>query len=392
MRKDKLDRVNEIMEELVKDGEIAGMNLLITRFGKEQHYYEVGKADIAAKKPIKRDTIFRLYSMTKPVTAAAVMMLFEDGKIDLVDPVEKYLPGFQNQHLYVNGKKTALNAPMQIHHLLSMTSGLTYGGEDENGKETWALLEELQNKLYSETPVTTLEFANRLGGCALAFAPGEHFAYGFSADVLGAIVEVVSGMSFGSFLKKRLFWPLGMKDTDFYVPKEKKDRLSRVYEKTEEGLKEFRLNNLGILNKMDIKPAFESGGAGLVSTIDDYAKFGQMLLQGGIYKGQKILSNKTVEYMTTGRLYGTPRADFSTWDGLQGFEYRNLMRIARDKEAFTFNASVGEYGWDGWLGAYFANLPKEDATILFMMQRTDTGTAPFTRRLRNVIAAAFEEF
>lgn len=391
MRKDKLNRVDEIMEELVKDGEIAGMNLLITRYGKEQHYYEVGKADIAAKKPIKRDTIFRLYSMTKPITSAAVMLLLEDGMIDLVDPVEKYLPGFKEQRIYVDGRETRITAPMQIHHLLSMTSGLTYGGDDANGKETWALIEDVQEKLYSETPVTTVDFANRLGGCPLAFAPGEHFAYGLSADVLGAIVEVVSGMSFGTFLKKRLLWPLGMKDTDFYVPKEKKDRLSRVYEKTEEGLKEFRQSHLGVLNKMDIKPAFESGGAGLVSTIDDYAKFGQMLLQGGTYKGQQILSSKTVEYMTTGRLYGTPRAEFATWDGLQGFEYRNLMRIARDKEAFTFNASVGEYGWDGWLGPYFANLPKEDATILFMMQKTDTGTAPFTRRLRNVIAAAFEE-
>ena len=150
MRKDKLDRVDEIMEELVRDGEIAGMNLLITRYGKEQHYYEAGKADIAAKKPIKRDTIFRLYSMTKPVTAAAVMMLLEDGMIDLVDPVEKYLPGFKNQHIYVNGKKTDITAPMQIHHLLSMTSGLTYGGDDENGKETGKLLEDVENKLYSD--------------------------------------------------------------------------------------------------------------------------------------------------------------------------------------------------------------------------------------------------
>ncbi len=392
MREDKLKRVDEMMEELVKNGEIAGMNLLITQYGKEQHYYEAGKADVAAKKPIKRDTIFRLYSMTKPVTAAAVMMLLEDGKIDLVDPVEKYLPGFKNQHFYVNGNRTGLEKPMRIHHLLSMTSGLTYGGDDENGKETWGLIEDVQNKLYSDAPVTTVDFANRLGGCALAFAPGEHFAYGLSADVLGAIVEVVSGMSFGAFLKKKLFWPLGMKDTDFYVPKEKKDRLARVYEKTPEGLKEFRENHLGILNKMDIKPAFESGGAGLVSTIDDYAKFGQMLLQGGIYKGEKLLSSKTVEYMTTGRLYGTPRNEFAAWDGLQGFEYRNLMRIARDKEAFTFNASVGEYGWDGWLGAYFANLPREDVTILFMMQKTDTGTSDFTRRLRNVIASAFDEF
>jgi len=391
MKKNKLDRLDEIMEELVKDGEIAGMNLLIMRHGKEQHYHEAGKADIAAKKPLKRDTIFRLYSMTKPITSAAVMMLLEDGMIDLVDPVEKYLPGFKNQHIYVEGRQIPVDAPMQLHHLLSMTSGLTYGGDDENGKETWELLEDVQEKLYSKEPVTTVDFANRLGECTLAFTPGEHFAYGFSADVLGAVVEVVSGMSFGTFLKKRLFWPLGMKDTDFYVPKEKKDRLSRVYEKTEEGLKEFRACHLGILNKMDIKPAFESGGAGLVSTIDDYAKFGQMLLQGGIYKGQKILSGKTVEYMTTGRLYGTPRNEFATWDGLQGFEYRNLMRIARDQEAFTFNASVGEYGWDGWLGPYFANLPKEDATILLMMQRTDTGTAPFTRRIRNVIAAAFEE-
>lgn len=390
MRKDKLERLNEVVDEVVAQKEIAGMSILIRQHGEEQHYYEAGYADIAAKKPFKRDTISRLYSMTKPITAAAVMMLMEEGKIDLVDPVSKYIPGFRAPHIYINGKKTETGREAAVYHLLSMTSGLTYGGDDENGQATFRLLEEIMEKLYSEQPLSTVEIANRLGECPLAFTPGERFCYGLSADVLGAIVEVVSGMRFGEFLKKRIFEPLDMEDTDFYVPAQKQERLSLVYEQTENGLQEFYRNHLGILNKMDIAPAFESGGAGLVSTIDDYAKFGQMLLQGGEYEGRRLLAPNTVKYMTRGRLYGVPEQDFN-WDGLQGFGYRNLMRIAGDADAFTFNASVGEYGWDGWLGPYFANLPKEDATILLMMQKTDTGTAPFTRRMRNVIAAAFEE-
>lgn len=391
MRKEKLLRVNEIMDELVRDGEIAGISALIVQNGTEQHYYETGYADIAHQTPLKRDTIFRLYSMTKPITAAAVMLLFEDGKIDLVDPVSKYLPGFKNPHIYVAGKKQPAGREPAIYHLLSMTSGLTYGGDDENGTATWNLIVETGDSQYSANPIGTVEFANRLGQCPLAFTPGERFCYGLSADVLAAIVEVVSGMRYGDFLKERIFEPLGMTDTDFYVPAEKQHRLSLVYEKTDDGLKEYYTNHLAILNKMDIRPAYEAGGAGLVSTIDDYIKFGQMLLNKGIYNGKRIMSEKTVEYMTTGKLYGGPRTDFDTWDGLQGFDYRNLMRIANEPGLFTFNASVGEYGWDGWLGPYFANLPKENATILLMMQKTDTGTAPFTRRLRNVIAAAFEE-
>lgn len=390
MDKEKLQRVNEIIDEVVEQKEIAGMNILIRQHGKEQYYYEAGFADMAGEKPLKRDTIFRLYSMTKPITAAAIMVLMEEGKIDLADPVSKYLPGFKNPHIYVDGKKTEAGREVAVYHLLSMTSGLTYGGDDENGQATFRLLEKLVKELYSEHPMSTVEFADELGKLPLAFTPGEWFCYGLSADVLGAIVEVVSGMRFGEFLEKHFFTPLGMKDTGFFVPEEKADRLSLVYEKTENGLQEFYRCHLGIPNKMDIVPAFESGGAGLVSTIDDYARFGQMLLQGGSLDGRRYLSPNTVKYMTTGRLYGRQERDFN-WDGLQGFGYRNLMRIANDEKAFTFNASLGEYGWDGWLGAYFANLPKEDATILLMMQRTDTGTAPFTRRIRNVIAAAFEE-
>jgi len=390
MKEDKLKQLNKVIDEIAANKEIAGMNLLIRQHGEEQYYYEAGYADIAAKKPFRRDTIVRLYSMTKPITAAAVMMLMEEGKIDLVSPVSEYIPGFQKPHIYVNGKKKEAGREAAIYHLLSMTSGLTYGGDDENGQATFRLLEEIIEGLYSEHPLSTVEIANRLGECPLAFTPGEHFCYGLSADVLGAVVEVVSGMRFGEFLQKRIFEPLGMTDTGFYVPAGKQERLSKVYEQTKNGLKEFSKSHLGILNKMDIAPAFESGGAGLVSTIDDYAKFGQMLLQGGEYEGKRLLAPNTVKYMTRGKLYGTPKKEFD-WDGLQGFGYRNLMRIAVDADAFTFNASVGEYGWDGWLGPYFANLPEEDATILLMMQKTDTGTAPFTRRMRNVIAAAFEE-
>ena len=374
LNRTKLARLADVLQEMVDTGFVAGVTCMVLQDGEEQCYYEAGFQDSANRIPIARNTIFRLYSMTKPITSAAVMMLLEDGKLDLLEPVSKYLPGFLNQTVIRNGMETPVSRPVTIQNLLNMTSGLTYDGQNcVTEVRTGALFQEAADKLSSPHPLSTVEFMNRLGKIPLAFEPGEKWQYGASADVLGAIVEIVSGMRFGEFLEKRIFAPLGMKDTAFYVPQDKQSRLSKVYEATPDGLKTYHGSHLAVQNRMERNPAFESGGAGLVSTIDDYAAFAQMLLQNG----SCLLSPKTVEFMTGSRLMPALQNDVNRWESMPGYTYANLLRIMTNPEIAVSMGSRGEYGWDGWLGPYM--------TLLIMQQKTGSGTTEYTRKIRNVV-------
>ncbi len=385
----KLARIADLLQEMVETQFVTGINCMVLQDGQEQCYYEAGFQDSANQIPIARNTIFRLYSMTKPITSAAVMMLLEEGKLDLLEPVQKYLPGFRNQCVVRNGMITPVSHPVTIQNLLNMTSGLTYGGENSITEvRTEALFREATDKLFSSAPISTVEFMNRLGGIPLAFEPGARWQYGTSADVLGAIVEVVSGMRFGEFLQKRIFEPLGMKDTAFYVPKDKQSRLSKVYEETPEGLKAYYGSHLAVQNRMEFEPAFESGGAGLVSTIDDYAAFAQMLLHNGSFRDTRLLSPKTVEFMTGARLNPALQDYVNQWENLPGYTYANLLRIMISPDTAVSMGSRGEYGWDGWLGPYMTNDPANRLTLLIMQQKTNSGTTEYTRKIRNLVFSA----
>lgn len=382
LNRTKLARLADVLQEMVDTGFVAGVTCMVLQDGEEQCYYEAGFQDSANRIPIARNTIFRLYSMTRPITSAAVMMLLEDGKLDLLEPVSKYLPGFLNQTVIRNGMETPVSRPVTIQNLLNMTSGLTYDGQNcVTEVRTGALFQEAADKLSSPHPLSTVEFMNRLGKIPLAFEPGEKWQYGASADVLGAIVEIVSGMRFGEFLEKRIFAPLGMKDTAFYVPQDKQSRLSKVYEATPDGLKTYHGSHLAVQNRMERNPAFESGGAGLVSTIDDYAAFAQMLLQNG----SCLLSPKTVEFMTGSRLMPALQNDVNRWESMPGYTYANLLRIMTNPEIAVSMGSRGEYGWDGWLGPYMTNDPANRLTLLIMQQKTGSGTTEYTRKIRNVV-------
>ena len=392
MKTQKLERLGELATEMVETGYVAGVNCMVLQHGRELAYYEAGYRDVAGNKKMTRDTIFRLYSMTKPVTSAAAMILLEEGKIDLLDPVSKFLPGFQDQYVIENGVKIPVTKPATIQNLLNMTSGLVYPGEGNPAEiRNTPLMEEIIAKLSTPEALKTVDIANRIGELPLAFMPGTTWQYGLSADVLGAVIEVVSGMSYGEFLKKRIFEPLGMQDTAFYVPEARQDRLAKVYRETEDGLVEEHFSHLGIQNTMEREPAFESGGAGLTSTIDDYARFTQMLLQKGEYQGRRILSQETVRFMTTAHVSAQQQRGVETWESLAGYTYGNLMRIMTSPESAGGLGSLGEYGWDGWLGTYMMNDPAHDLTFLMMYQRTDSGTVGYSRKMRNVLFAALEE-
>ena len=388
----KLERLGQITQEMTDNGFVAGVSCMVIHHGEEQCYYEAGYRDVSAGLKMTRDTIHRLYSMTKPITAAAVMILLEEGRIDLLDHVSDYLPGFQNQYVFKQGVAVPVTRPMTIQNLLNMTSGLVYLGESNPAEvRSERLIEEIKDKLLTEQALGTVEIANRVGRLPLAFMPGESWQYGLSADILGAVVEVVSGMRFGEFLSKRIFEPLDMKDTAFYVEQNKRERLAKVYRETADGLAEETGCHLGIQNKMELSPAFESGGAGLCSTIDDYARFAQMLLGHGTYRGVEILSPRTVEYMTTAHITSAQRRGMETWESLAGYSYGNLMRIMTAPEEAVYVGSMGEYGWDGWLGPYMMNDPANDMTLLVMQQKCDSGTTTYTRRMRNVMFAALED-
>ncbi|MCI2048477.1 MAG: beta-lactamase family protein [Lachnospiraceae bacterium] len=394
MNKHKLDRIGKNLEEMTSGGVVAGASMLVWQDGCEQGYYQAGMADMEKQVRIGRDTIFRMYSMTKPITSTAVMMLAERGKIDFMQPVSDFLEGFRDQK-YCDGEELRpVTRPMRIKDLLDMTSGLSYGGMDDAGmRATTELLMQADRREKEGSPMTTVEFANLLGQCPLSFDPGASFRYGLSADVLGAVVEIVSGMRYGDFLREKIFDPLEMDDSDFYVPEKKQHRLAQTYQYGKDGgLQLYAGNNLDVQNRMKVRPSIEFGGAGLVSTIDDYMRFCRMLLAGGEWKGRHIISPTTVHRMSTGHLTPAQQAVFDRdLSHLAGYSYGNLMRTMHDPASSLALSSEGEFGWDGWLGTFMMVDPANDLTTVYMQQIVDAGMTTYTRRLKNIIYAALTD-
>lgn len=379
-----------VIRQAIDQKDIMGANLLITKDDKEIAYCQEGMANAEQNRPIQRDTIFRLYSMTKPITATAAMILMERGELELYQPVSDFLPALAKQKVYQNGKLVSPQRPMMIHDLLDMSSGLSYPDDaTEAGRAVGKIYEEMCQNLEQPNAITTIEFANRLAESPLLFTPGSSWQYGTSADVLAAVIEVASEKKFSQFLQEELFTPLDMKDTAFYVPEEKQHRLAATYETVLDSAGNPKMirytgTNLAISNEMKQPPAYEAGGAGLASTLDDYLKFAHMLQHQGTANGQQILHKRTVEYLISSKQSPAQMKAFHQWIGADGYTYGNLMRRCIAPEEHRNLCTYGEYGWDGWLGMYFVNLPKENITLLIGMQKKDAGTFTLTRKLRNV--------
>ena len=382
----KFEIIDELINKEISDENIAGANICILKDNKTLYKKSYGFANREKDIKMKEDTIFRMYSMTKPVTAAATMILFEDGILDLYEPVSKYLAGFKNQQVYEGDTLVPVKNEMTIRDLLNMTSGLLYAENwNKAGLEVEKLYLDTREKLRKGERVDALEFFNSLGSLPLGFQPGEKWHYGSSADVLGQLIEVATGKRLGEFFEERIFKPLGMKDTGFVVPEEKRERFSELYTYDEEK----KILKPGIFNRIDFNTyrednPFQLGGEGLVSTIDDYGKFASMLLNKGEYNGVRILGRKTVDFMTRNQL-NDKQMKTQDWESLRGYGYGNLMRVLLDKTAAATNASEGEYGWDGWPGNYITIDPVENMIFMYFIQRADTGTSLFTRKLRAVV-------
>lgn len=381
--------LSTVIRKEIDDGIISGAAIRVIHNNETVYQDELGYANKEKGIPIKPDTIYRLFSMTKPVTAVAAMILYERGLLNLLAPVSDYLEGFKNQKVITKDGLADAIRPVTIQDLLNMTSGVVYPDECfEAGRRMGALYAEVDREYYNSKPVNTVDFCNRMGRVPLEFQPGERWRYGASADVLGAVIEVASGRRFSEFLQEEIFTPLNMTDTTFYVPAEKCGRFAEIYDYDSKNdcLEPFRGDFLGMYDYMT-PPAFESGGAGLVSTTKDYSNFALMLANGGIYNGKRILGHKTVEYLAGPQLTKEQALTYD-WDSIAGYSYGNLMRILTDPVKAASNGSIGEFGWDGWTGNYFFVDPKEKLVMVYMVQKCG-GTKPdFMRRLRSVIYGA----
>lgn len=399
-----LENIQPVLDDFVNKKEAAGLNLLLCKDGREIGYWQSGLADLEKSQPYQRDTIARLYSMSKPVTAVAAMILMEEGKLDFAAELFRYLPEFKDVKVCTDrghkGNPRPATRPILIQDLLNMTSGYGYGAWGEASFYGEHLTSELINDLNEDekdsgkNQITTREFARRISSIPLNFEPGTEYNYGYSADILGAVIEEVSGMKFSQFLSNQIFKPLGMDDTAFYVPDSKQNRLAKVYRSVEDWsdgsekrqLELFTNCNLGIQDKMNHEPAFESGGAGLCSTVDDYMKFALMLTNGGQLNGRRILSENTVRRFSDSRLMPDVQRTFDIkMPHLAGYSYCNLMRVAANPGACNVFTSKGEFGWDGWLGPYMSVDRETGITIVMTMQRCDSGTTSAARKARNII-------
>lgn len=386
----KLEKIVELGEREVAGGWIAGGAAAVVKDGRQVWSCGFGQADREKNTPMNGKSIVRLFSLSKPITACAVLRLAERGELDLFSSVWWYLNGFKDAKVAVDGKLVPAERDITIKDLLTMTSGILYPEGGFAGEQMGALFDANIKEKELGIQMSTVDFVNEIGKRPLGYQPGEMWHYGLSADVLGAVVEQVSGMKYSEFLRKEIFEPLGMEDTGFYIPENKLDRAAKVYDDKGDGLEEFTECFLGLPDPAKCKdPMFESGGAGVVSTIEDYGRFAGALAMGGTSAdGYRLLSESAVRFMSQPALREEQRAGYAGWQSMPGHSYGCLVRVLdRPEEAMHFG-NVGEFGWDGWAGTYVCCDPSENMASLLFIQRTNAGTNQLTRRVKNVIYSA----
>lgn len=328
--------------------DVAGNSLLI--YHKDQELFRHYSGGV------NKDTLFRIYSMTKVVTVTAALQLLELGKYTLDDPVSMYLPEYENIHVWDEAAKTAVpsEAPILIRHLFTMSAGLAYPGSDT---ETARRLLEIRDNLSRECPhYTTQQFIRLLPKAPMLFSAGSRWNYSLCHDVLGALIEIWSGQSFGDYLYEHIFHPLGMEHTFFRCPEELKSRLAINHSEYSD-------------DSFSPESRYESGGGGLLSTLDDYMVFANTLTRGGTSReGIRILGRKTIDLMRMDHLNAVQKKDFN-WDYLKGYSYGLGVRTMIDPAAAGIPGSVGEFGWCGVLGTWVLMDPSENLTAVYMHQR-----------------------
>jgi CubicO group peptidase (beta-lactamase class C family) len=381
----RIGRVETWMQQQVSGGRLAGIEVIINRRGRTAFHRCHGKRDLARNAEATPDTIYRIYSMTKPLTAVAVMMLYEEGRFQLDDPISRHLPQFAGQRVFSGGGYGAVATEPAVRDitfrdLLTHTSGLTYGFMQATPVDAIYRAQKLELPGADE-PLA--DVVARLGKVPLIAQPGAEWNYSISTDVLGYLVAVMSGQPFDDFVRERILGPLEMADTDFFVHSQKVNRFAANYERGPDGRPKLIEDpeKSWFLNP----PKAPSGGGGLVGTARDYMRFAQMLLSRGVHGSKRLLGRKTVELMTMNHLdgdmaaMGQPRFAESNYHGIGfGLGFSVMLHPARAQIV----GSPGEYGWGGMASTAFFVDPKEDMALVMMTQLTPSSTYPIRRELR----------
>lgn len=362
----RLSHIDTIMNGYVAAAKMPGMVALVARHGKVAYYKSFGKMNVEANKPMTKDAIFRIASMTKAITTVGVMMLYEEGRFLLSDPVSKYIPAFKNPVVVIKSPTSdssilvAAKSEITIRELLNHTSGITYG-------------DALQAPYYKQAAMTVgltptkgtiKEKVLALAKLPLLSQPGEEFHYGMSIDVLGYFIEVISHKTLDQFLRERIFVPLNMRDTYFSLPQEKAPRLATLYKMSRDSV---MMKATGYFPYPSPQNYF-SGGAGLLSTASDYARFAQMLLNKGQLEGKRLLSRKTIELMTSNSIGDLYIFNPFKHNGIMGDKFGYGFGIRTERGVYDELESPGSFGWDGAFYTRFWIDPKEDMFGIFMSQ------------------------
>ena len=379
----KLNRLDALVEKQREKGALLGATMIVEHKGKR--VYE------NTFEPDRPDSIYKIFSMTKPVTAVAAMMLYERGELDLMSKVSDYLPGYKNCKVVSSEGIRAAQNQITIRDLLNMTSGIVMSGD-------FGEAERLMSKIYKEARIqresgilkSNVDICNKLSEAGVAFEPGETFRYGYSADILGGVIEVISGMKLSEFFKKEIFTPLNMEDTDFKIGEGKEFRQAVLFRRDKKG-KVVRAED-DVRRRLEMEnptrdPWWERGGAGLYSTAGDYAHFAQMLLNKGSYHGKELIGRRTMEFMTSPQLTDAQLLT-NDFESCIGYNYGNLFRVLTDPAKAASNGSVGEFGWDGLAGTYFFVDPNEELIFIYMQQIAEGLDFSFLRGLKQIIYGA----
>jgi CubicO group peptidase (beta-lactamase class C family) len=394
----RLERIGEHLERnYIVSGKIAGCQVSVARHGHLAYFKSFGSMDLERGKPTRDDTIYRIYSMTKPITSVALMMLYERGYFQLNDPVSRYVPSWKTHRVWVSGEGEAMQTeaphrPITFRDVLSHTSGLTYGG----GLPGVGIQHPI-DKVYRELKIRSFDapdtmegFMEKLSKVPLRFQPGTAWMYSLATDVCGALVEIISGKPFAQFLQEEIFEPLGMKDTAFQVAPEKVDRFAANYQRGPD--KRLKLIDDPVTSNFTKEPGFKSGGGGLTGPSADYLRFCEMLRRGGELDGHRILGPRTVALMHMNHLPGGRQltdlaiGGFSetAYDGV-GFGLGFASTLG---EVEAGGLGAGDYYWGGAASTIFWVDPKEDLCLVFMTQLMPSGTFNFRGQLKNIVYSA----
>jgi CubicO group peptidase (beta-lactamase class C family) len=378
---DRLKRIDTVMQRYVNERKLAGIVTLVARHGSVVHFQKFGYQDIETGRPMELDTIFRIYSMTKPITSVALMMLFEHGLVRLTDPVAKFIPEFGKVKVFAGqGRLIDLEREITIQDLLRHTAGLSYG--DDEGSP----VDELYRQADLWAPdITNQEMVRRICELPLAHQPGQVWHYSVATDVVGYLVEVVSGMSLAEFFDAKIFRPLGMEDTAFSVPPGKIDRLATLYGKTEKGALEVIDTATG---GDYFNVHLHSGGHGLASTAADYLRFAQLVLNKGELDGVRLLGPRTMELMTANHLPPALMPMAMGEEEMPGFGFGLGFSVMMDVARSGLMGSVGLHGWGGWANTHFWVDPQEQLIGILMLQYLPSGTHPVTSDFRTLVYQA----